>query len=191
MAQWWRIGLQCRRPGFDPWVGKIPWRRAWQWESHGFSEESAGLQSIASHGVRPDWSSWAAAAAYLWSFRKSQSRYREGADDSLDVSFLSSVPPNPSGQTSSCLSISPGPTCPRMVWNTAYSPVTQPPWYVPLCLGRLSCLWQGLLSLRGTLVSSCVEWRPSLHFRAHNASMVEWGHFHLSRTFWSKSLKNF
>ena len=22
--------LQCGRPGFDPWVGKIPWRRAWQ-----------------------------------------------------------------------------------------------------------------------------------------------------------------
>ena len=21
---------QCRRQGFDPWVGKIPWRRAWQ-----------------------------------------------------------------------------------------------------------------------------------------------------------------
>ena len=21
---------QCRRPGFDPWVGKIPWRRKWQ-----------------------------------------------------------------------------------------------------------------------------------------------------------------
>jgi len=19
--------VQCRRPGFDPWVGKIPWRR--------------------------------------------------------------------------------------------------------------------------------------------------------------------
>ena len=33
---------QCRRHGFDPWVGKIPWRRVWQptpvfWpgESHG------------------------------------------------------------------------------------------------------------------------------------------------------------
>ena len=32
----------CRRPGFNPWVGKIPWRRAWQptpgflpGESHG------------------------------------------------------------------------------------------------------------------------------------------------------------
>ena len=23
-------GLQCRKSGFDPWVGKIPWRRAWQ-----------------------------------------------------------------------------------------------------------------------------------------------------------------
>ena len=22
--------LQCRRPGFDPWVGKITWRRKWQ-----------------------------------------------------------------------------------------------------------------------------------------------------------------
>ena len=25
----WIICLQCRRPGFDPWVGKIPWRRKW------------------------------------------------------------------------------------------------------------------------------------------------------------------
>ena len=31
---WWlrqqRICLQCRRPGFDPWARKIPWRREWQ-----------------------------------------------------------------------------------------------------------------------------------------------------------------
>ena len=26
----WRVCLQCRRPGSDPWVGKIPWRRKWQ-----------------------------------------------------------------------------------------------------------------------------------------------------------------
>ena len=25
-----RIHLQCRSPGFYPWVGQIPWRRAWQ-----------------------------------------------------------------------------------------------------------------------------------------------------------------
>ena len=26
----WRIHLQCRRPGFNPWHGKISWRREWQ-----------------------------------------------------------------------------------------------------------------------------------------------------------------
>ena len=26
---WYRIHLQCRRPGFDPWVGKMSWRREW------------------------------------------------------------------------------------------------------------------------------------------------------------------
>ena len=26
----WRICLQCRRLGFNPWVGKIPWKRDWQ-----------------------------------------------------------------------------------------------------------------------------------------------------------------
>ena len=31
MLPWWlrqyRICLQCGRPGFDPWLGKISWRR--------------------------------------------------------------------------------------------------------------------------------------------------------------------
>ena len=30
---WWlrllRTHLQCGKPGFDPWVGKIPWRKEW------------------------------------------------------------------------------------------------------------------------------------------------------------------
>ena len=26
----YRICLQWRRPGFNPWIGKIPWRREWQ-----------------------------------------------------------------------------------------------------------------------------------------------------------------
>ena len=25
--RWYRIHLQCGRPGFNPWVGKIPWRK--------------------------------------------------------------------------------------------------------------------------------------------------------------------
>ncbi|KAL4697248.1 hypothetical protein H8959_002946 [Pygathrix nigripes] len=39
----------------------------------------------------------------------------------------SSVAANPSGQTCSYLSISSGPTYPRMVWSAAHSLVTQPP----------------------------------------------------------------
>ena len=30
VAQMVKNLLQCRRPRFDPWVGKIPWRRKWQ-----------------------------------------------------------------------------------------------------------------------------------------------------------------
>ena len=57
---WLRIHLQCRRPGFDPWDGKIPCRRAWQptpvflrGESS-WTEEPGGLQSIGSQRVGHD-----------------------------------------------------------------------------------------------------------------------------------------
>ena len=56
-----RGGLQCRRPGFDPWVGKIPWRRKWQptpvflpGESP-WTEEPDGLRSMGSQRVGHDW----------------------------------------------------------------------------------------------------------------------------------------
>ena len=46
--------LQCRRPGFDHWIRKIPWRRKWQ-APPGFlpgnpmdREEPGGLQSMGS-----------------------------------------------------------------------------------------------------------------------------------------------
>ena len=41
---------QCRRHKrckFNPWVGKIPWRRAWQATSVFLSEESHGQRSLA------------------------------------------------------------------------------------------------------------------------------------------------
>ena len=45
---WWArresVCLQCRRPGFDPWVGKIPWRREWQ--------PTPLLLPVKSHGQR-------------------------------------------------------------------------------------------------------------------------------------------
>ena len=60
-----RIHLQCRsfrRYGFDPWVGKIPWRRAWQptvvfYQSHFNSSVQLSLSvisdSLRPHGLQP------------------------------------------------------------------------------------------------------------------------------------------
>ena len=48
---WWlsskRICLQHRRPGFDLWVGKIPWRRAWHSTPVLLPRESCGQRSLA------------------------------------------------------------------------------------------------------------------------------------------------
>ena len=42
----WSICLQCGRPGFDPWVGKIPWRRRWQPTPVFLPGESHGERSL-------------------------------------------------------------------------------------------------------------------------------------------------
>ena len=41
------ICLQCGRPGFDPWVGKIPWRRKWQSTPVLLPGKSHGQRSLA------------------------------------------------------------------------------------------------------------------------------------------------
>ena len=47
---WWlrqsRIHPKCRRLGFNPWVGKIPGRRAWQPTAVFLPEESHGQRSL-------------------------------------------------------------------------------------------------------------------------------------------------
>ena len=47
---WWQDGksicLQCGRPRFDPWVGKIPWRREWQPTPVFLPGESHGWRSL-------------------------------------------------------------------------------------------------------------------------------------------------
>ena len=56
-----KISLQCRRPGFDPWVGKIPWRRKEQPpslflpEESPWTEEPGGLQSMGLQKVGHNW----------------------------------------------------------------------------------------------------------------------------------------
>ena len=55
------IRLQCKRPGFDPWIGKIPYRRSWQptpvflpGESP-WTEELGWLQFMGSQRGGHDW----------------------------------------------------------------------------------------------------------------------------------------
>ena len=50
---WWLSGKEsacqsrrCRRPGFDPWVGKIPWKRKWQPTPVSLPEKSHGQRSM-------------------------------------------------------------------------------------------------------------------------------------------------
>ena len=62
---WWAQTIKnppvMRRPGLDPWVGKILWRKVWQptpvflpGESP-WAEEPGGLQSMGSHRVTHEW----------------------------------------------------------------------------------------------------------------------------------------
>ena len=62
---WWlrrlRIHLQCRRPGFNPWVRKIPWKRKWQPTTVFLPGKSHGQKSLVCDSpwghktVRHDW----------------------------------------------------------------------------------------------------------------------------------------
>ena len=45
----WRVCLQCRRPGFDPWVGKNPWRRKLQPTPILLPGKSHGWRSLAGY----------------------------------------------------------------------------------------------------------------------------------------------
>ena len=63
--------LQCERPGFDPWVGKIPWRRKWQPTPVLLPRKSHGRRSLVSMGsqrVGHDWAtslSWTSLVAQM------------------------------------------------------------------------------------------------------------------------------
>ena len=72
-----KIHLQCRRPGFDPWVGKIPWRKGSTLVF--LPGESHGQSSLAGH------SPWG-----LYFTLKKKSRKGNGNLAGLD-SFLSVV----------------------------------------------------------------------------------------------------
>ena len=43
---------RCKRCGFDPWVGKIPWRRKWQPTPVFLPRDSHGQRSLAGYSPR-------------------------------------------------------------------------------------------------------------------------------------------
>jgi len=47
-----KICLQCRRPWFDPWVRKIPWRKEWQLTPVFLPGEFHGQRSLAGYSPR-------------------------------------------------------------------------------------------------------------------------------------------
>ena len=51
VAQQEQIRPQCRRCSFDPWVGKIHWRKAWQPIPVFLAGESHGQRNLAVHRV--------------------------------------------------------------------------------------------------------------------------------------------
>ena len=47
----WLSGKECRRRGFDPWVGKIPWRRKWQATPVFLSGKSHGQRNLVGYSL--------------------------------------------------------------------------------------------------------------------------------------------
>ena len=50
--RWWSVCLHCQRPGFNPWVGKISWRRKWQPTPVFLPEKSHGRRSLVGFSPR-------------------------------------------------------------------------------------------------------------------------------------------
>ena len=46
LPRWWRICLQCRKCGFDPWARKFPWNRKWLPTPVFFPGKSKGQGSL-------------------------------------------------------------------------------------------------------------------------------------------------
>ena len=94
VAQWQRICLQCRRCRFDPWVGKIPWRRKWQPTPVFLLSQSHGQRNLASSSPRgreeldtsegliqarsSNWPKW------LWNLDPSEATFRGFSLDSRE-----------------------------------------------------------------------------------------------------------
>ena len=102
LAQKVKIYLQCGRPGFSPWVGKISWRRAWQPKpvflpgDSPWTEEPGRLQSRGSQRVGHDWATrqrtaqrtWNLENIVRWIFLQSRNRYADMENKCMDAKWV-------------------------------------------------------------------------------------------------------
>ena len=76
VAQSVRNRPACGRPGFDSWVGKIPWRKAWKPTPVFFprkspwTEEPGGLQSMGSQRVGHNWATKHSTAHVFYNYSR-------------------------------------------------------------------------------------------------------------------------
>ena len=69
--RWYRICLQWERPGFDPWVGEMPWRREWLPTRVFLPGESHGQRSLGGyspqHSKESDTTERLSLSLHFWS----------------------------------------------------------------------------------------------------------------------------
>ena len=70
VAQMVKVCLQRERPGFNPWVGKIPWRRKWQPTRVFLPGESKGWRNLAGYSPwgHKESHNWATSLSLSFSF---------------------------------------------------------------------------------------------------------------------------
>ena len=71
VAQTVKHRLQCERPGFDPWVGKIPWKRKWQPTPVLLPGKSHGRRSLVQATIHGVAKSWAPLSDFTFTFQYS------------------------------------------------------------------------------------------------------------------------
>ena len=62
------VCLQSGRPGFNPWVGKIPWRRKWQPTLILLPGKFHGWRRLQSMGLQRVWHDWATSFSLSFTF---------------------------------------------------------------------------------------------------------------------------
>ena len=168
--------MQCRRHGFYPWVGKIPWRRKWQRTPVFLPGESHGQRSLT------DYSPWGPRVGHdlatkaLFPSKHKHVRFLEGPCFSgHHLSSCSSL-----GSLLSIMSL-----LSRVQASLVAQMVKNPPAMQETCVWSLG--WDNPLKYEMTTHSNILAWR--IHGQRSLAGYNPWGHKESEATFTSLHFK--